>query len=302
MHKSAHLFKYVGNLSICLPKPLLMQKLMPAFLLLACFISCRHRRKEPQKIDATFADEKGNALREISSGSVLQITSDDFKGLRPEDLRLKNIKVKFDGIDAPILSLYDRKILTQVPPVNQSVSKDLTITVTIMDAVRELLKKIKYVPTITATPFAGLDADGKPDGSFSNPAEMVMDSKDNLYVIDQAGNKHDRIIKVTPDGKTSVFLGGDGSLGRLVGIGLSPLDTVLYFSDATALQVKKVLLSNPSAVKVLAGSGAAGNEDGVGVQATFRFGSKMVDDFSSNELGQGMTVDKDGNIYVGESF
>jgi hypothetical protein len=110
------------------------------------------------------------------------------------------------------------------------------------------------------------------------------------------------IIKVTPTGTTSVFAGAANEFGRLVGIGLNTTQTFLIVSDATAQQVKKISMASPATITVLAGSGTAGNVDGTGTGASFRFGNRRVDDSGRGELGQGLAVDAADNVYVGEVY
>ena len=97
-----------------------------------------------------------------------------------------------------------------------------------------------YRPTVRGIVFAGFKG-GVADGTFTMPAEMTADAAGNLYVIDQRPS-HDVIIKVTPAGVTSVFAGGANEFGRLTGIGIDHAAGLMRVSDATAKQVKTIVL------------------------------------------------------------
>ncbi|MFM9908964.1 MAG: hypothetical protein ACKVOW_06440, partial [Chitinophagaceae bacterium] len=158
-----------------------------------------------------------------------------------------------------------------------------------------------YDPTVQGTIFAGFRF-GVTDGTFLKPAEMINDIAGNIYTIDQRSSNHDLILKTTAAGATTVFAGAGDLFGRLVGIGIDESRGLLYVSDATSQQVKSIRIATPSVITVLAGSGVAGNTDGTGTSASFRFGNQPVDELLYNEMGQGLTVDALGNIFVGENY
>jgi hypothetical protein len=159
---------------------------------------------------------------------------------------------------------------------------------------------VLYRPTVTGVPFSGI-ASGTADGTYNMPAEMTLDVTGNLYVIDQRP-KNDVIVKITPLGVASIFAGEHGEFGRLTGIGIDVSRNFMYLQDATAQKVFGLNLTSPSTVSVLAGSGEVGNADGTGTAASFNFGGQWVDDFGTNERGQGLVVDASGNVFVAENY
>ncbi|CAL1517413.1 hypothetical protein [Chitinophaga sp. MM2321] len=155
---------------------------------------------------------------------------------------------------------------------------------------------ILYRPTVTGTVLAG----GPSSSLFTLPAEMITDAAGNIYIIDQRAT-HDVVLKVTPDGVVTTFAGGANEFGRLMGMGLDAVRGLLYVADATSQQVKAINFSAPATITILAGSGTAGNADGTGAAASFRFGAQLVSNFGSSETGQGLVVDAAGNVIVGDN-
>jgi sugar lactone lactonase YvrE len=127
-------------------------------------------------------------------------------------------------------------------------------------------------------------------GSFNSPRGLVMDSKDNLYIVDQLNHS---IRKVTPNLAVSTVVGGRG-IGYLDGTGLeaqfrSPwginVDSQdnLYVTDRGNNRIRKITFSGADAVvTTLAGSGAVGANDGPGATATFLRPSDVAVDAADN--------------------
>lgn len=260
-------------------------------------VNCRPNHPFPTQhlINVKITDVKGEPVKETHSGQTLILTSQQFSVISPNGLSPNLAQIYFDNVQVPFKQEGANAVRLQVPVMHLHNYKSLVITIRINQAILQVIQRIFYQPTVTGQVLAGND------GSFQMPAEIAIDGYGDLYVIDQRSG-HDVVLKVTPTGMTTVFAGGAGEFGRLVGIGIDVVTLRMFVADATAQQVKVLNMATPSAVSVFAGSGIAGNTDGPAGTATFRFGTERVDDFSSNEKGQGLHVDLLGNVYVGEQF
>jgi hypothetical protein len=223
------------------------------------------------------------------------IRSAEFLKIDPNGISPNLAKLFFNDVEVPFQVVSPDAISTKVPLMLMFNYTNLNIRIRYNLYTIHIIENIVYRPRVTAEVLAGND------GTFQMPAEMTIDATGNIYVIDQRTD-HDVIIKITPEGATSTFAGGSNEFGRLVGLGIDASTSKMYVTDATAQQVKWFSMATPSVISVLAGSGTAGNTDGTGTGASFRFGSEKVDNFSSNERGQGLTVDAAGNVYVGEVY
>ncbi len=246
----------------------------------------------------TITDQNGKPVDEVHSGMIIQLSAPGFAQFSQQFMQ--GGKVMFDNKIAQLIGAQGDFIIVAVPIMNYPELRKLTISITWQLVNRRWIERLLYQPTVTGIEFAGY-TEGAHDGTFTKPAEMTHDAAGNLYVIDQRAT-NDVIIKIDPAGITSVFAGAAGQFGRLVGIGINQTTGLVYVADATSQQIKSFNLTTPSTVTVLAGSGTAGNTDGTGTAASFRFGTQSVDDFTTNEKGQGLTLDAAGNIYVGERF
>ena len=274
-----------------------MKKIIACVLIYACLVSCIRNHENPNLIQAhaKFSDFKGNPINEAASGETLIITSDEFSRIAPGGLSPNIVKLYFDDVPIPFQVISPNSISTRIPIMLYSDYAQLRVNFRINQTVIQIIQLLNYRPTVTAEVLAGND------GTFQMPAEMTIDAAGNLYVIDQRTG-HDVIMKVAPDGATSLFAGGKDEFGRLVGLGIDATTSRMYVSDATAQQVKWFDMSSTGIINVLAGSGTLGNVEGTGTGASFRFGLQRVDDFGGNEKGQGLVVDGSGNVYVGEQF
>lgn len=273
-----------------------MKKIFYCAIASLLLINCRPDHNPNQiRIRVKFTDIKNVPLKEASSGQTFIITSTQFSNISPNGLSPNNAQLYFDNVQVPFQPSGPNSIIVQMPVMYLADYKEIGLTIRYNQALLTIVERIFYQPTVTGEVLAGND------GTFQMPAEMTIDGSGNLYVIDQRP-LNDVIIKVTPTGTTSLFAGGANEFGRLVGIGLDLTTLRMYVADATAQKVKRFNLSSPSVVTDVAGSGVAGNTDGTGIGASFRFGTERVDDFVSNERGQGMHVDNLGNIYVGEQY
>jgi len=274
-----------------------MKNAMYCLLVSVLFLKCKPDFPNSKQIfvHAKLTDFKGAPAKESSSGEALIISSDDFPKIDQNGISPNLAKLYFNNVEVPFQVISPNSISTNVPLMLMINYTNLNISIRYNNFTIHIIEYIVYRPHVTAEVFAGND------GTFQMPAEMTIDASGNVYVIDQRTD-HDIIIKVTPDGTTSTFAGAANEFGRLVGLGIDNSTSKMYVSDATAQQVKWFNLSTPATIAVLAGSGTAGNADGTGIAASFRFGLDRVDNFSTNERGQGLTVDPAGNVYVGEIY
>lgn len=143
----------------------------------------------------------------------------------------------------------------------------------------------KVTPDGAVTTLAGIDSYGA--------TSIAVDKAGNLYWTDSAGNV---VRKTTPAGTTSILAGaagvggtadGAGGAARFQGPAGIAIDDAgnVYVADRDNHTVRKITAAG--AVTTLAGTaGVAGNADGTGAGASFRYPSAIA-------------VDKDGNVYVG---
>ncbi len=273
-----------------------MHRILPFLLVCTLFFACRPDQPSQQLlVHATITDLKGTPIKEVASGESILINSSELAELFPNGIPANQAKLFFNDVPAAFQQAGPGSIGAKVPLMLMVNYTTLRIRIQINNFPINIIEFIIYRPRVTAEVLAGND------GTFQMPAEMTIDAAGNLYLIDQRTG-HDVIYRVTPTGATSLFAGGKNEFGRLVGIGINNTTSNIYVSDATAQQVKWFNLSSPSTVNVLAGSGSAGNADGTGIAASFRFGPEMVNSFTTNEKGQGLTIDASGNIFVGEVY
>lgn len=277
-----------------------MKKYLYICSCLFLMISCKKNPPHTDGVHALFYNEKGAEIKESYAGETILIGSNQFSQSIPANINPSEVEVSFNNIPVPAKQFFNNRLLLVVPVMKLHENASLSISIRIRNQLIRIFERLWYRPTVRASVLAGSGTGGMPDGSFAKPAELTLDAMGNLYVIDQRTDNHDRILKVTPAGVVSDFAGADGSFGRLTGLGFSPSGGLLYVSDATAQTVKAINTITPATVSVLAGSGTAGNTDGTGTAASFRFGNEPVSDFGTNEKGQGLTVDAAGNVFVGE--
>jgi gliding motility-associated-like protein len=157
----------------------------------------------------------------------------------------------------------------------------------------------KVTPAGVRTIFAGNGVAASADGaatsaSFNGPGCMVTDAAGNIYLTDQYNNK---VRKITPAGLVST-IAGIGVTGAVNGAanvasfnepyGLA-IDNQgnLYVGDGKNNLVRKI--TPAGVVSTLAGSGSAGNADGISTAASFNNPS-------------GLATDALGNVYVADYF
>lgn len=156
---------------------------------------------------------------------------------------------------------------------------------------------IRMISGTAVTTIAGGGAGGSANGTgtaahFGNSWGFAMDASGNFYVADANNYK---IRKVTPAGVVTTFAGSGGS-GSFDATGTNasfnaPYDVAidgsgnLFVSDESNNKIRKI--TPAGVVTTFAGSGAAGSADGTGTAASFN-------------LPQGLTFDKNGNLYVAD--
>ena len=152
----------------------------------------------------------------------------------------------------------------------------------VADAANNLIRKI--TPAGVVTTFAGSGVPGLTNGmgaaaAFDFPADMVIDGAGNLYVSD--GNNR-CIRKITPNREVTTFATGFGFPEGITMDGAGDL----FVADAGAGVIRKV---TPAGVaSVLTGSLTnRGSVDGELSDALFH-------------TPEGIAIDKEGNLYVGE--
>jgi len=113
----------------------------------------------------------------------------------------------------------------------------------------------KVTPSGNSTEFAS-------GSSFACPNGITVDENDNLYVSNFLNNN---IIKITPAGDTSIIGNtdlGNGHLDYDINSGN------LYIASYAGQQIFSLNIDNLT-MEVIAGTGARGNTDGFGSEATF---------------------------------
>ncbi|MRG47542.1 hypothetical protein GFS24_20640 [Chitinophaga sp. SYP-B3965] len=268
--------------------------------LLFAFSSCERipGNQPPKDINITITDIVGKPVEDVHAGMLIKLVSPEFTELNKQGLIRQEGKIFFDKQEAKIKEAKGDYVLLTLPILNYIELTRIDLSLLVRNTRWQLcVACLLYRPTVTGVVLTG----GPEDGTFNLPAEMTLDAAGNIYVIDQRTG-HDLIKKVTPAGVASNFAGMADEFGRLVGIAIDNTRGLLYVADATSDQVKAINLASPSSITILAGSGTAGNADGTGTAASFRFGANLVSDFGTSEVGQGMTIDASGNLYVGEAY
>jgi uncharacterized protein (TIGR03437 family) len=132
--------------------------------------------------------------------------------------------------------------------------------------------------------------------AFSDPYGMAADSAGNLYISDRGLNQ---IVKITPEGRTSVFAGtgqpgfsGDGgpalaaALNAPAGLAFDAQGT-LYIADSANHRIRTI--ASDGTIRTIAGSGIPGFS-----------GDGKTADFASLKNPLAVAVDNAGNIFVAD--
>jgi len=117
---------------------------------------------------------------------------------------------------------------------------------------------------------------------FYYPRAITVDTHGTFYVADSGNNA---IRKITPNGVVTTLAGSVSN--QPFGVAVDTTGNV-YFSDTFNNRILKINLGS-SVAHTLAGSGSAGNADGIGIAAEFN-------------TPKGIAVDVNGNLYVADSY
>lgn len=129
---------------------------------------------------------------------------------------------------------------------------------------------------------------------FNGPTGLASDAKGNVYVAD---NGNSTILKITNTGAVSIFAGTQGVRGSKDGTGTGaqfnqPQSVAVdssgnvYVADAGNNMIRKI--TSQGVVTTIAGSTAAGAQNGTATAASFN-------------RPTGVAVDASGNVYVADS-
>lgn len=168
-----------------------------------------------------------------------------------------------------------------------SVAIDAADNLYVSDRVNSVIRKI--TPQAVVTTFANVG--GPFHGQLVWPMGLAIDAAGYIYV---AATNSD-ILKITPAGVVTV-LAGNGTRGAADGMGDAasfnvPEDVAVdaagnvYVADFSNNKIRKI--TPEGLVTTFAGSGARGQQDGMGAAATF-------------DQPTGITVDAARNVYVAE--
>jgi streptogramin lyase len=177
------------------------------------------------------------------------------------------------------------------------IAVDANGTVYVTDSLIHVIRKI--TPEGVVTTFAGTpNIFGYTDGPlasalFAQPQGLAIDAAGNLYVAEPYNHL---IRKITPAGEVTTVAGTQGVSGSLDGTGVNAsfnrpygitvdANGNLYITDNGNHMIRKI--SSEGVVTTLAGTTTKGGVDGIGSAARF-------------SGPRGISVDTNGNLYVGE--
>ena len=178
------------------------------------------------------------------------------------------------------------------------IAADSSGNVYLADTGNHIIRKISSAGVVT-TLAGSAGIIGITDGNgalarFSGPNGVAVDSTGNVYVADTNSST---IRKITAAGVVTTLAGSPGSVGLTNGTGTAarfsvPFDVAVdsagnvYVSDHGNHAIRKI--TPDGVVTTLAGSGSAGNSDGSGTAASFKFPT-------------GVAVDSAGNVFVADT-
>lgn len=202
-------------------------------------------------------------------------------------------KVYFNGKEAKLTSSLKNELRALVPLSAGTGNISLDIK-----SIKVTGPVFTYVPAYVLFRLAGSTQIGKTDGvgesaSFKNPAGLTLDKDGNIYIADTGNNL---IRKVTPSGVVTTVAGtgaqgntnGPTAIASFNGPRALVFDKAgnLYVADSGNRLLRKI--TNDGIVSTLAGNGLSNTIDGTGTSAGF------------GGL-ESLTIDDNGNIYVGEA-
>ena len=161
--------------------------------------------------------------------------------------------------------------------------------------IRKVVLATQAVTTVAGSGTAGAANGVGVAASFNNPHGIACDTRGNAYVTDDSNHL---IRKIVLSSATVTTLAGTGSASSANGVGTSagfsrPVSvavdssgTLLFVADYHTRLIRQIVIATQT-VTTLAGSGASGSANGVGVAAQFG-GPHCV------------ALDLSGNLYVGD--
>ncbi|MCG8328782.1 MAG: T9SS type A sorting domain-containing protein [Chitinophagales bacterium] len=166
----------------------------------------------------------------------------------------------------------------------------------VCDLFNHVIRKIDLNGEVTTFAGSGIEGDQlgqKETAQFYKPSGITFDDSGNLYVVDKNNNK---IKVIRPNGMVE-WVAGSGQAGYADGSVESAMFNQptyicidefnnLYLAGNNDNRIRKIDLSTQT-VSTFAGSGIQALQDGVGTSASFF-------------LPQGIAIDQDNNIYVGD--
>ncbi|HEY0610418.1 MAG TPA: hypothetical protein VGD35_12195, partial [Chitinophaga sp.] len=141
-----------------------------------------HPPHPPKEIPTTITDAAGKPLSDAHAGTIIQLTSDEFRKWNQQGLIKAQGKLYFDTVQAQIIAAQDNYILTSLPVMGYVDTVRIgSIGLNIGNSIYQLCRScLLYRPTVRGVVFAGFSG-GVADGTFTMPAEMTADAAGNLY-------------------------------------------------------------------------------------------------------------------------
>jgi serine/threonine-protein kinase len=163
--------------------------------------------------------------------------------------------------------------------------------------IRKVVSATQAVTTVAGSGTAAF-ADGVgPAASFNSPHGISCDANGNAYVADGGNNRIRKIVLSTANvttlagsatPSTTNGVGTAAGFSRPVCVVVDSSGTLLFVAESTNNRVIRQIVIATQTVTTLAGSGASGSANGIGVAAQF-------------VNPHGLAVDSSGNLFVGDT-
>lgn len=112
--------------------------------------------------------------------------------------------------------------------------------------------------------------EGTPGKRLSNPHHLLLDKDENLYCV---GDRDSQVLKITPEGKTTVVYPSGDSIEKKVGRGGDPFtidaQANIYCVEYQQFKQTQILKISPDGKVASLAGGEWGHADGIGSQAKF---------------------------------